>query len=863
MAFNNLPGFEATYKDGGLSLANRGVTTGSVLILGTAVDGPPMLPIPVERLEDAEKLFGPAGVKGVSNNTTLIKSLYEAYNAGCRDIRLMRYTGSTATARLSCAESKVTIDKQYSEILGLSGGNTQFTVNIKGVQDFPVNSEVVPGSVSVTADDMPIAVSAYTVNYEAGTVTVPADVVSGNADVKVFYSRLDHTDTAVVDDPMWNSDGQFKVYRSKAGYSDIKSSPAPTFKIVRTDFDATKINETTFAVPVIGAVSGTPVVKVDGVDAGADDFTFTAGTGEIVFGSAPAASAVITVDYTCVPTAGLYTFDLVAGKLIFNSALTDKDQVLGSYSYDKQAIVSSVDGVALSVSTRPSGADQTFDLFAVPVALDAQKPFKLFAGTAEVSDASYFVNYEEGKVVLKANKVVLGQTISASYFYKEVTDNTPVINFETLSGGSLYNDTTIRISRIRQSGTNVEIGKEIRLIKPLSKKSSAGESDMVFNSIDCPTFGDLVKAINAHALNTVARAEVDDAYAGILTANIHIPDLDGAAQESVDVKFTGGSDGTDKTASEIFKILGGVRDADGNVVQSGVYDLLMNYTVDMVVLTGVYADDVLPDGNNFAEQLAIFCANSTMRNNETLGSISVRPLHPSKNNLAGIQEYVQKLVARGNNYFYRDDLGNYVYDSDGNKLDVGRYISVTVGEPIVAQNAIGKYAAPIAASYAGLISVLSSGNSTTNKLLPNAQGLRFDFSPPQLDALVGARYVVLQNKLGRGVVVVDGVTSAQKGSDYCRLSTLRITTSAVHLIRQVCDPFIGGKNNLVTRNAMGTEIDQALAAMKKAGDLQDYSYTITSSTADAVMGNALIELTLVPAFELRNIKLVVSLRATL
>jgi hypothetical protein len=181
----------------------------------------------------------------------------------------------------------------------------------------------------------------------------------------------------------------------------------------------------------------------------------------------------------------------------------------------------------------------------------------------------------------------------------------------------------------------------------------------------------------------------------------------------------------------------------------------------------------------------------------------------------------------------------------------------------VALNSIGKYSATLAGSYAGMISVLSAGNSTTNKLFANIQGLRYEFSIPQMNALAGARYVVAQNKSNRGIVVVDGVTAAQPGSDYCRLSTLRIATAAVHLIRLVCDPFIGGKNNLVMRNSMGTEIDHALASMRKAGDLQDYSFAISSSTADAVLGNAIIELNMVPAFELRNIKLLVSLRATL
>jgi hypothetical protein len=876
MALNNLPGFEAEYRDGGLTVATRGVTTGSVLVLGTSVDGPPMRPVPIERLEDGEKIFGPAGSKGVSNGSTLIKGLYEAYNAGSRDIRLMRITGDVATATLSCAEEIVTISKGITEELGLSSGNTQFTVNLKGHDGFEQNSEVIPGSITITADNVIVDPSMYAANYEAGTVTFPANVVRGGALVKVTYSRLDHDDTVVNDDPFWNSDGEYKTYRSQAGYNDFNSNPAPVVKINREDIVAVMTGENedenkVYTFQSIGPVSSdpAPVVKVNGeVKTVTDDYSINIDDNIITFVTANQSDDEVTVDYTCTPVEVTdYVVTLSEGKIVFNNALLPTDEVTATYTYDKKTVVS-VEGnppAPIEVSVNPSGADQSFKLFAKPIPLDLTKPFKLYVDGIEILPSNYYINYEESKVVLKANKVAVNKAVRASYYYNEVIDNTPKIVFETISAGSVYNDIQIVLSRMHLNDdvNEIEIGKKLVIKKPASKKSSAYEPDMVFTSIEYPTLGDLVNAMNNHQLNDIFKCEVDDTYAGVLSANIRIPDVDGDLQESITIDFSGGSDGLNKTPDEMYEILGGKKDESGNIIISGVYDLLMNYRVDVISLPGLYADEILSNGSNFAEQLANFCARSSVRSNETIGAISVKPLHPSKVNLAGIQEYVDYLVSRGNNYFYRNDNGDYEYDSNGTPYDVGRYISVSAGEITVAQNSVGRYSASLASSYAGLISVLSPGDATTNKLIPNAQGLKYDFSTAQLDALVGARYVVPQNKYGRGIVVTDGVTAAQKGSDYQRLSTLRIATAAVHLIRQVADKFIGGKNNIVMRNAMATEIDHALSSMKNSGDLQDYEFGILSTTSDAMMGNALIELKIVPAFELRNIKLIISLRPTL
>jgi hypothetical protein len=111
-------------------------------------------------------------------------------------------------------------------------------------------------------------------------------------------------------------------------------------------------------------------------------------------------------------------------------------------------------------------------------------------------------------------------------------------------------------------------------------------------------------------------------------------------------------------------------------------------------------------------------------------------------------------------------------------------------------------------------------------------------------------------------VVKDGVTGALATSDYTRLSTVRITHTAVQIVRQAADPFIGQPNGLAQRNSLSAEIQASLDRLKELGVLQRFTFTIYSSIQDAVLGNAFITLELVPQFETRKFLTSVVLKAS-
>jgi hypothetical protein len=152
-------------------------------------------------------------------------------------------------------------------------------------------------------------------------------------------------------------------------------------------------------------------------------------------------------------------------------------------------------------------------------------------------------------------------------------------------------------------------------------------------------------------------------------------------------------------------------------------------------------------------------------------------------------------------------------------------------------------------------------------VLPSIGGLRYILSESQHNQLVGGRYVTFDQKvaftssgLATRFTVKDGVTAASSGTDYTRLSTLRIVHETVQMIRRVSDPFIGKPSGMAQKNALAAEIQSGLDGFKEAGKLSRFSFEIYSPVSQKVLGNSFITLILVPEYETRKFYTSVALR---
>lgn len=341
-------------------------------------------------------------------------------------------------------------------------------------------------------------------------------------------------------------------------------------------------------------------------------------------------------------------------------------------------------------------------------------------------------------------------------------------------------------------------------------------------------------------------------------------------------------------------------DTGADIFPSGVGSSSATKNADGTTLTGSDFHEV-----NFAYQLANFCYTQSRDNTEMTGVVGVLP--PDSFGLKDVALWVGKLPtttedASGNTIISTNGtglLGNKFMsgritsgglgghsidgvdglfdggfvatdtgwlddtqqtDDNDHIIDIGKYISVIASYPILSNpSQAASYTATGAPSYGGFYSNLSPISAPTNKLLKNVR-LPFRVSPSKLDLLAGQRYVTFHAKT-RGIVVSDSPTAARPDSDYQRLTTVRQVKAAVDAIRGVAEPFLGEGMSGAVVAALDTAIDSQLKALVKQGVLIRYEYSLTSTPQQRVLGQAILDLKLVPAFELRQITIVVALAA--
>lgn len=527
------------------------------------------------------------------------------------------------------------------------------------------------------------------------------------------------------------------------------------------------------------------------------------------------------------------------------------------------------------------------------------------------------------KVVIDAGVAPVGAKFVASYkTFENGSAVNPTLVVEGLYGGTIYGSVTDPYTE-ELKGVQVEVrvdeedGTSLELVfyKPEEKRLTAKDLTLVYqlkNLRGIRTLGELANYINNDSANNIVTVSAPGHAANVAIEGLQVTNgpvtlgmaLDSSTglynlvvDESKDINdpdrfpYTG-TDGffnpaDMKSMKDLYEALGGVyKEVDGQgtvLVQQGVYNKIENYATDIIVLLEAYANTpigreevnvftgeqviVKDDSKSFATQLAQHCAIVTAKTWEVIGVIGTAPVEST--DLFAVQDYIDELTVAGTNehYMYNEATGELILNDDGEVMDIGRYVNVVFGPELGQTNArLGGYVASGVTLYAGLISTLPIENSTTNKEI-SAQGVRYNLSEAQMNQLSGGRYVCFEQKRDISgttrIVVKDGVTAALSTSDYNRLSTVRITHGTVQLIRRKADPFIGLPNGMAQRNSLATEIQAGLDALKEAGVLQDFKFSIYTSAKERVLGNAFITLELVPQFELRKIYTSVALRSSL
>jgi len=330
-------------------------------------------------------------------------------------------------------------------------------------------------------------------------------------------------------------------------------------------------------------------------------------------------------------------------------------------------------------------------------------------------------------------------------------------------------------------------------------------------------------------------------------------------QPSGTESLAGGSNGTDMTTSELKTAL-----------KEG-YEALENYDVDIIVPMDAHLDSYVEDYSDetgileyqnagFHTQLGDLLTILADNVGDTIGVIGVEP--SSSNSLTDVNTWVKRLTVPNSNDKLRG--ANFM------PVFANKYVQVVAAEVAMSAAKLGAstvdYYSDGATTYAGLISSLPAATATTNKYIGRSLiALKHRLSRKQLEDLIDMRYVPFKISPAIGPVVVKDVTAATPGSDYDRLTTLRIVKMVADLVRAVAEPFIGNPNTIERRNALGTAINNVLSSLTRGESqaLRGYNYEINSSPTDQRLGNVYVDLDLVPVFCIDIIHVTVRLRNAL
>jgi hypothetical protein len=338
------------------------------------------------------------------------------------------------------------------------------------------------------------------------------------------------------------------------------------------------------------------------------------------------------------------------------------------------------------------------------------------------------------------------------------------------------------------------------------------------------------------------------------------------------------------------------------------WDLNGDGTADLYPSVGLADADTKIDGSslstadfhevNFAYQLGYFCHNVSVNNKYCLAGIGVRP--PASLSLSDIavwigknpvyttrtdgSKYVRQITDNGSGllgnkfkagtYAYRagEAYGGFMLtdgdyldgteetDVNGYPIDLGKYISIMTAYVRLfnAFDTTGRgYVTTAAPTYIGYASALDEQTAPTNKVIRGLQRV-FGVSARQVDSLAGAGYVHIYEK-PKGMTISDAPTGARPQSDYRRLTTMRIVKRVVGAIRDASDPFLGNSFDPARKAALNTAITQKLDRLVSGGYIQRYVVDIRQTARQMVIGEAEVELILVPAWELRRITLSIAL----
>lgn len=330
---------------------------------------------------------------------------------------------------------------------------------------------------------------------------------------------------------------------------------------------------------------------------------------------------------------------------------------------------------------------------------------------------------------------------------------------------------------------------------------------------------------------------------------------------------------------------------------NGTFALLGDLETSIVLMAGVYADDVVGSGGtkyitSMAQELGEFVFNLTKENYPAIGVIGLYPVADSTpvdakataDNSWGSAAtgqasgaYVTGTVNERLKMGYLMKNGFTYSDPDsGATVDIGRAVIVCAGTAVGNHRDLGNYLTSPASYVAGLISATPANIGITNKVLPGIQGILTNLPKATISTLIdgigkddttstlgGGAYVVLRHDyLNGGVRVVKDVTASKRASDFTGLTTIRITNLVVKTVQSILNPYISKPYKETLQRSMETDLRAGLQSLADkdclvGGEGQGFGFKLTPY-GSGTYTDILVELFIRPVTQISGFRLIVT-----
>lgn len=195
--YPNLPGHLVEFKDGGLQLTTNAETASgkSLLILGTAFDGPINEPVQIDATTVSQLFGSEVNANGYPNGATLTKYAKQAFKNGFTDVRCMRVTGSQAYVEIPKVVTETSEEIDAAPVSGTILGNAA----VKGLQ--LSHTPIIGSSLKITTgpDGSGTTIVAGSYTEDEGTFDISAGVISKNSPIYASYQYKDIDTVAKTD----------------------------------------------------------------------------------------------------------------------------------------------------------------------------------------------------------------------------------------------------------------------------------------------------------------------------------------------------------------------------------------------------------------------------------------------------------------------------------------------------------------------------------------------------------------------------------------------------------------------------------------------------------------------------------------